>query len=432
MGFVAAFLAAILFFVTQYPSVLRAQAINQRTLAEITCSATSCDTSAFTTDWQLLGADYAVDTRNRYLLNTQPATEENPARYAPLEFSDVGFIVRFHQAASYPTPDGEIWRLLSRKGTWNGEDVEIIVGYAQKVPWRMIDTPQSMMPRVDIGLQRDAERIADALRATSANPFLSTKGVQKLSVDAFEVVFARTGEVMNWGAWLPAYLPGDLHLPQPGRRPYLAKGEMYLVQSDSDGRVLATSLVYLGTVRGFVIVVLAAGVAIFLAVRSLSKRFLRNYFALTGVQVPELAEAIRSGEGQNIEFKRGLSDDETKIGSTENELLKSIAAFANTNDGVIYVGVDDAGNIKGIKADYMRRDRLQQKIRQLVRNQIRPFPPIQVSFDELQDFVVLKIAVARGEAPVYLLNGVIYVRDGSSDMQAQPDHFARLIARFAA
>jgi hypothetical protein len=57
--------------------------------------------------------------------------------------------------------------------------------------------------------------------------------------------------------------------------------------------------------------------------RALSHRFLRNYFAVTGIQVPNLEEAQRTGEGQSVEFKRGLSDDENKAGGVEEELLKS-------------------------------------------------------------------------------------------------------------
>jgi predicted HTH transcriptional regulator len=76
----------------------------------------------------------------------------------------------------------------------------------------------------------------------------------------------------------------------------------------------------------------------------------RNYFALTGMRSTTLEEAKRTGEGQRVEFKRGLSEDETKAGNVENEILKSITAFANTNDGVIFIGVDDAGHLKGAGA----------------------------------------------------------------------------------
>ena len=45
-------------------------------------------------------------------------------------------------------------------------------------------------------------------------------------------------------------------------------------------------------------------------------------------------ELIEKGEGQYIEFKR----------NTKN-IGKDIAAFANTNDGTVLVGVDDSGSI---------------------------------------------------------------------------------------
>ena len=79
---------------------------------------------------------------------------------------------------------------------------------------------------------------------------------------------------------------------------------------------------------------------------------------MTGIRAPSLDESRRCGEGQNVEFKRGLSDDENRTGSVEDELLKSIAAFANTNDGVILIGIDDAGHVKGLGLDFKQRDKL--------------------------------------------------------------------------
>ncbi len=112
--------------------------------------------------------------------------------------------------------------------------------------------------------------------------------------------------------------------------------------------------------------------------RFLSRRFLRNYFALTGIRVPRL-DAQHIGEGQQVEFKRSLSDDVSRSGAVDDELLKSVAAFANTNDGVIFIGVDDAGHIKGLGLDFKQRDKLEQKVSQLIRTRIRPVPPFRVT-----------------------------------------------------
>ena len=43
-------------------------------------------------------------------------------------------------------------------------------------------------------------------------------------------------------------------------------------------------------------------------------------------------------ETKNTEFKETLT----------NTFLKTVSAFANYNGGVIYFGVDDQGNIKGL------------------------------------------------------------------------------------
>ena len=74
---------------------------------------------------------------------------------------------------------------------------------------------------------------------------------------------------------------------------------------------------------------------------------------------------------------------------------KSVAAFANRNDGAIFVGIDDAGHIKGLRLDFTQKNRLEQKIHQLVRARIKPAPPVQITFEELRGLVIARIAVAK-------------------------------------
>ena len=134
---------------------------------------------------------------------------------------------------------------------------------------------------------------------------------------------------------------------------------------------------------------------------------------------------------QSVEFKRRLSDDPSRTRIAEEELLKSIAAFANTNDGVIVIGVDDSGRVVGLQFDFKQRDRFEQKVRQLARSHIRPIPAVQVGFENAQGLEVARVTVPRGEEPAYLIGGVIYVRNGSSDVQAQPEGLKRLITEHA-
>ncbi len=147
--------------------------------------------------------------------------------------------------------------------------------------------------------------------------------------------------------------------------------------------------------------------------------------------MPTLDEALRSVEGQKVEFKRGLSADENRTCNVDDELLKSIAAFANTNDGVIFVGIDDSGHPSGMELDFKQKDRFFRKIRQLVRTHIKPPLHIQLTFDDLRGRAIAKITVVRAEAPAYIMRGVIYVRDGFSDVQAQPEDLKKLMFQYA-
>src|SRR5712692_6134616 len=120
MGVVATVLTALVYHATAYPSVRRWQGINQQTLSEIKCTGSTCDTSVFTTDWRNEGFHYVIDKQTMYFLNFPASTEENPTRFAPLDFSDTAFVQKFRQSTSYNTPDGEVWRLYSRSGTLDG------------------------------------------------------------------------------------------------------------------------------------------------------------------------------------------------------------------------------------------------------------------------------------------------------------------------
>lgn len=57
----------------------------------------------------------------------------------------------------------------------------------------------------------------------------------------------------------------------------------------------------------------------------------------------EVLKRIQAGEGYHTEFKRGLGDGKA--------LRKTLAAFANTEGGLLVLGVDDTGMITGVRED---------------------------------------------------------------------------------
>jgi len=428
IGLLGTVLLGLLYLAAVFPSLGQWKEANERALSLIECSGSACDTSKFTTDLESSSPDYVVDSKTRYLLNTPAPTKEYPAHFSPLDYIDIEFIAKFRRPASYNTLDGEVWRLYSLPVKLGGTALEIIVGDAETAPSNPLDIPPSLIGTVDEKLRDEANKIAESLRNKRVRVF---GGRSSPSVDGFLIVNAETHQVINWGPWLPAFLGKEAHFPTPGFLPYVSEGQLYIVRTDARGPLLATSLVPLGSLWWLTGTFGFAFLSLSLVTEALSMRFLRGYFAMTGVKALSLGEALQAGEGQSVEFKRGLSEDDAKGSNVDEELLKSIAAFANTNDGVILIGIDDQGHVKGLRLDSTQRDRLERKIRQLARSRIKPIPALQVAFEELRGLLIAKIVVARGEAPVYMIGGVVYVRDGSSDVQAQPEDLMRLITEYA-
>lgn len=123
-------------------------------------------------------------------------------------------------------------------------------------------------------------------------------------------------------------------------------------------------------------------------------------------------------ETEEIEFKSCITGD----------LYKEVIAFANTNGGVIYVGIDDEGNVVGLD----NVDEEYTRITNGIRDAIMPDVTTFVRFT-LQENKVVRIAVSEGSNKPYYLKAKglkpsgVYVRQGSSSAPASPDQIRRMI-----
>ena len=123
-------------------------------------------------------------------------------------------------------------------------------------------------------------------------------------------------------------------------------------------------------------------------------------------------------ETEEIEFKSCITGD----------LYKEVIAFANTNGGVIYVGIDDEGNVVGLD----NVDEEYTRITNGIRDAIMPDVTMFVRFT-LQENKVVRIAVSEGSNKPYYLKAKglkpsgVYVRQGSSSVPASPDQIRRMI-----
>ena len=123
-------------------------------------------------------------------------------------------------------------------------------------------------------------------------------------------------------------------------------------------------------------------------------------------------------ETENIEFKSQFTE----------EIYKEVIAFANTDGGIVYVGIDNDGNVIGL-AD---ADQEYTRITNGIRDAIMPDVTMFVRFT-IQDSKVVRIAVSEGTNKPYYLKGKglkpsgVYVRQGTSSVPASPEQIRRMI-----
>lgn len=123
-------------------------------------------------------------------------------------------------------------------------------------------------------------------------------------------------------------------------------------------------------------------------------------------------------ETENIEFKSQFTE----------EIYKEVIAFANTDGGVVYVGIDNEGNVVGL-SDV---DKEYTRITNGIRDAIQPDVTMFVRFT-VQDNKVVRITVSEGTNKPYYLKGKglkpngVFVRQGTSSVPASPDQIRQMI-----
>ena len=128
----------------------------------------------------------------------------------------------------------------------------------------------------------------------------------------------------------------------------------------------------------------------------------------------ELTEKISLGEDSTIEFKRELPE--------RKRFADEMVAFANTNRGVILIGVDDDGTIVGIDSQEMGR--LEETVFQIGWNSIVPAVPIITKKWRIDDKNLLKIDVFRSQYVHRSSNGY-FIRYGSSKRKMPTEESVR-------
>lgn len=133
----------------------------------------------------------------------------------------------------------------------------------------------------------------------------------------------------------------------------------------------------------------------------------------------DVTGALARGEDALTEFKSTLRYNlkAAKYDATmEHAVLKTIAAFLNTEGGMLLVGVDDSGTPLGIAADgFPNEDKMTLHLVNLIRERIGAEHNlcIRATYHTVADKRILAIQCLRSERPVYLRasgNEQFYVR----------------------
>ena len=123
-------------------------------------------------------------------------------------------------------------------------------------------------------------------------------------------------------------------------------------------------------------------------------------------------------ETENIEFKLQFTD----------ELYKEVIAYANTDGGVIYIGIDNNGNAVGID----NVDENYTRITNGIRDAIMPDVTMFVKYT-IQENRVVRITVGEGSYKPYYLKAKglkpsgVFVRQGTSSVSASLEQIRAMI-----
>lgn len=129
-----------------------------------------------------------------------------------------------------------------------------------------------------------------------------------------------------------------------------------------------------------------------------------------------------------MEFKATFPTNTAVLG-------KTIAAFASTDGGTIYIGVGDGGDLVGLPGaeSPQGRDGLTQRIEGICSGPIRPAVQALVKWGLEDEMIVMVIGVPRGSQPIYYHGNIPYIRHLTSSRPAEPQEvIERILSRLPA
>lgn len=160
-------------------------------------------------------------------------------------------------------------------------------------------------------------------------------------------------------------------------------------------------------------------------------------------QADEILALIRHGESRTLEFKETLALDVkkgTRENYIENAVLKTLAAFMNTQGGTLLVGVTDSGEPNGISRELDKffhgsRDDLLKHLKDILKRSIGEafYPYVDYDTVVVEGAMIIRVDCGAADAPCFLNETEFYVRtnpatdrlDGQKMLEYVQRHFQR-------
>ena len=130
------------------------------------------------------------------------------------------------------------------------------------------------------------------------------------------------------------------------------------------------------------------------------------------METAELKQRIKQGEGNTTEFKE-------RVGQ---EAIETAVAFANTNAGIIFVGVSDVGKIIGIT---IGKETLRDAAN-WISQAIDPRVMLEVESVDVEGKSVLLVHIAESSIKPVSAKGICYKRVGNSNRVMSPQEIAQM------
>ncbi len=117
-------------------------------------------------------------------------------------------------------------------------------------------------------------------------------------------------------------------------------------------------------------------------------------------------------ENQRIEFKESWRD----------EYLKTLCAFANTDGGLMYIGMSDNGEPIGLK----NTDYLLETLPNKIRSSLNILPSVKT--EHIKGIEVIKIEIPPSEVPISY-KGKFYIRSGSTTQEVSGMELVKFVMK---